>query len=119
MENNALQHYGILGMKWGVRRTESQLRGTKGSSLANEQKKKSQKKENPVKKMSDAELRQRINRIQMERQYAQLTAKQKSIGQKFVTDILTNAAKQTATTYVSRYMMKGADAIIKKTTGVE
>lgn len=72
------------------------------------------KKESATKSMSDAELRQRINRLQMEKQYAQLTAKEKSVGKKMVNEILTNAAKQTATSYVSKAMSKGVDEIIKK-----
>ena len=36
--------------------------------------------------MSDSELRNYINRMQMERQYAQLTAKEVSPGKKFVKD---------------------------------
>ena len=30
MENNTLVHYGIKGMKWGVRRTEAQLARARG-----------------------------------------------------------------------------------------
>jgi hypothetical protein len=32
MENNELKHYGILGMRWGVRRSEAQLRRARGSN---------------------------------------------------------------------------------------
>ena len=72
------------------------------------------KKENPIKGMSDEELRRRINRLQMEKQYKQLTAKEKNKGQRFVEEILINAAKQTATSYVSKAMTKGIDKMIKK-----
>ena len=30
MDNNTLNHYGILGMRWGVRRTKAQLRRARG-----------------------------------------------------------------------------------------
>ena len=52
----------------------------------------------------------------MEKQYKQLTAKEKSKGQRLVGDILTNAAKQTATNYVSKAITKGIDEMIKKSS---
>lgn len=105
--NNELQHHGIKGMKWGIRRTPAQLgHPTKKSST-------SQRREE-MKRMSDTELRNRINRIQMEKQYMQLTAPDINPGKKFVKDVLVNAAKQTATSYVSKYMGKGVDALMKQ-----
>lgn len=67
-------------------------------------------------RMSDKELRARINRLQMERQYEQLTAtpKQTNAGAKFVKDILINAGKQTLTNYTAKYMAKGVDKLIEK-----
>lgn len=90
--NNELYHYGVLGMRWGRRKNRSTI---------NEPKKKN------VKDMSDAELRQRINRLQMERQYSQLTSKHRSSGVKFVNGVLVNSAQQTIGKYVSKYMDKG------------
>lgn len=101
MNRNELIHYGVLGMKWGVRRKRN-----KSSNVEVVTKKK------PISELSDAELRQIINRHQMEKQYAQITAKEKSAGAKFVSDVLTNAAKQTATSYTAKYMAKGMDALI-------
>ncbi|CAK7008341.1 MAG: hypothetical protein EUB_01592 [Eubacterium sp.] len=72
------------------------------------------KTSNGVKSMSDAELRQKINRLQMEKQYSKLTQKERSAGQKFVKDVFTNAAQQTASKYVSQYMNKGVDALIDR-----
>lgn len=104
---NEMYHHGIKGMKWGVRRTPAQL-GHKPSKPTTSQRK------SEMKKMSDTELRNRINRIQMEKQYMQLTAPEVSAGKKFVKDVLVNAAKQTATSYVSKYMNKGLEAVMKE-----
>ena len=106
-DEEMLQHYGILGMKWGVRRTPAQLTRANGRAGKTES-------SDEIKKMSDSELRSKINRLQM---YKQLTSSEISVGRKFVQDVLTNAAKQTATNYVSKYMTKGIDAAIKKATG--
>ena len=107
MHNNELYHYGIKGMKWGIRRTPAQL-GHRPAKTTTSQRK------SEMKKMSDTELRNRINRIQMEKQYMQLTAPEVNAGKKFVKDVLVNAAKQTATSYVSKYMNKGVEAVIKE-----
>lgn len=109
-DEEMLQHYGILGMKWGVRRTPAQLARANGRAGKTES-------SDEIKKMSDSELRSKTNRLQMEKQYKQLTSSEISVGRKFVQDVLTNAAKQTSTNYVSKYMAKGIDAAIKKATG--
>ena len=112
--SNELYHHGILGQKWGVRRTEAQLaRGGKGKTSSSKVSAKAEQK-SKVKSMSDAELRQKINRMQMEKQYSQLSKKDISAGQKFVSDVFMNAAKQTATNYVSKYMTKGVDKLIEE-----
>lgn len=73
-----LYHWGIKGMKWGVRRYQN-----KDGTLTSEGKKHySQDHEDytrvhtkkSVREMSDSELNARINRLQKEQQYERLTA---------------------------------------------
>lgn len=84
MENNSLSHYGIRGMRWGVRR----YRNSDGTYTSIGKKHKRQEtahedylnahSKKSVKSMSNAELKARNNRLQMEQQYANLTRKTSS-----------------------------------------
>ena len=98
---NELYHYGILGMKWGVRRTPEQLGHVRdihsNVSKISENATKLISDRGPRKKnasyrdpstMDDNELRQRLNRLQMERQYKALTTPELTNGAKKVKDVL-------------------------------
>ena len=124
-----LYHWGIKGMKWGVRRYQNN-----DGTLTSEGKKRKQskidkidkksKRENwsddaktaaeiktkNVKQMSNAELRKINERIQLEKQYSQLTKKETSKGRKLVNELVAGAAKDTAKSYISKYMKKGIDS---------
>lgn len=111
MDNNQLYHWGIKGMKWGVRRSEAQLARARGEKTeevhedyANAHSKKS------VKSMSNAELKARNNRLQMEQQYSNLT-KSTSAGKKFVTGVLISAGTAVATGIATKYMKSGAEYV--------
>lgn len=68
-----LQHYGVLGMKWGRRKARSNVssnkkpKSTKNTTTSKPKPKPSQRQ------LSDAELRAAVNRLRLEREYAELT----------------------------------------------
>lgn len=79
-------YHGIKGMRWGVRRTPEQLGhekdgsqsgGKSGNPTQNSEDQKKRTKSTATQTMSDEELRSRINRLNMEEQYANLVARQK------------------------------------------
>lgn len=89
MKTNSLAHYGILGMKWGIRRTPEQLERaspkTSGRKLS---------------ELSDDEIQARIDRINLERRYKDLTkpeARKKSArGKEFCEDLLKDIGNNVA-----------------------
>ena len=71
---NALAHYGILGMKWGVRRTEAQLgRARKSTSQGSEDYQTSRAlQKRGAKNLSTKELKDLTTRMHLEQQYKNL-----------------------------------------------
>ena len=155
LSNDELYHYGVLGMKWGVRKNRSSSVGSsyrdkkKRASEAKKRMKKyeklkkqhekeqlkreieslSEKKQTPIKKqepiknisslktMTDDELRNRINRLQMEETYSRLTAdprkeQKKSAGKAFINAsgrVLSKSAQDVAgwaATAAGKYMVQ-------------
>ena len=89
MDNNELYHFGIKGMRWGVRRYQNKdgsLTPTgkkrKSESLHEDYIKSHTRKSS--KSMSDAELRSRINRLEMEKKYTQLSTERINKGKAYV-----------------------------------
>ena len=108
--SESLYHYGVKGMRWG-RRKAPDTTGT-SSQTTNVG-----TKDNPVKvktssakgiqapkarTLSDAELRARINRIEMEQKYAKLTKVDYGPAMKFIGDILGSVIKDAATAGVKQ-----------------
>ena len=123
MMRDYIYHHGIKGQKWGIRRFQNK----DGSLTPAGGKRQKQNDDGPihedyskshntksVKSMSDKELRDRINRLNMERQYAQLTATEKSMGRKIVSEVLLNVGKELAKEYLKNYAKKGIEEALKR-----
>lgn len=103
---SALIHYGIRGMRWGVRRA---VRGNNGSSSTDHQTAaiaRDKARKGGVKTLSNPELKALIERMNLERQYNSIVPPSKGgrftrAGLKFVGDVMLNVGKQQATKLVN------------------
>ena len=101
MNNTYLAHHGILGMKWGVRRSEAQLARARGhSSKSSDDKNEVSARKAAVKNrrtMSDADLKKKIERLKLERKFKNLTEDDIAPGRKYVSEILSASGKKALT----------------------
>lgn len=115
-QTTELRHHGILGMKWGVRRTQAQLGNrTSGKTDNDSNAEKSTKKESPpprksVKDMSDEELKREIGRLELEKRYDTLNPESVSLGKKIIDSVvvktLAPAAMEAGKQLAKDYMIK-------------
>lgn len=129
MEENELYHYGVLGMKWGVRKErkksgkkkkarlvlESPFKPKPKQQTSSTQEKSSSRRS--ISDMSDDELRALINRMQLERQYKQMIAQPPSKGKAFVKKFLAENAQTIAKSAINKYANRVIDQALDKKFG--
>ena len=109
---NELYHFGVKGMKWGVRKDRKRSVSSKRSPSDSKDYTESRDllKKSPN-KLSNAELRKINERLNLEQQYSNLTTSQKKKGNRFI-DKVGNQMKQTAANEVSKQLMNAGKIIL-------
>lgn len=109
MDNNELYHYGVLGMRWGIRRSRSTSSGKSSKKRKSTNQKtvqKSKPKPKTVKDLSNDELKAKITRLELEKRYRDLNPPTVSRGRKFVDKVLAPAATEASKRLLSDFITK-------------
>ena len=103
MSNDVLIHYGVLGMKWGVRK-DGGSRGSNSNSNRNARKA-AKSKVLTIKKnrstLSDKQLDKQLDRLKKEKQLKDLTEEEYEPVKKFVKDVMSKSGKKIAVAAVT------------------
>lgn len=109
-----LQHHGIKGQKWGVRRFQNADGSltTAGKQRASETKKRMDAKNRG--NLTNAQLKQKIERLQLEKQLRELTNKEVNSGRVYAQKILKDVGSKVLTTAASGALLYAGKAAITK-----
>ena len=80
-----LKHYGTKGMRWGVRKRRNESARAKKFNATNR-----------AKKLSDADLKTAIERMDLEKKYVDLSRGTSGAGKKYTREIIENSGKTVA-----------------------
>ena len=139
MTNEELMHYGVLGMRWGVRRSRPSSGGSKAGSKkgktddSSDPKKTAKTESKPKKRklseVSDEELSKRIKRLENEKRYLELTRDNQKInkGKTFTKEYAKESVKKIAVDtavdigaqVVKHFLAKGVNKAVGETVRVK
>ena len=100
-----LQHHGIKGQKWGVRRFQNA-----DGSLTTAGKQRA----SATKKRTNAQLKKKIERLQLEKQLRELTNSEVNSGRVYAQKILKDVGSKVLTTAASGALLYAGKAAITK-----
>lgn len=113
--DKTLTHYGILGMKWGVRRpvgSDGLVKGSKGKSKDDQIKDRRRKDVKNRRSLSDEDLIKKIARLEREKKLRDLTDSEINEGKKAANDIMKQVGIKVATTVISGAVLYGIKAAV-------
>lgn len=109
-----LTHHGIKGQRWGIRRYQNSdgTLTTAGKQRVSEAKKRSDSKNRGT--LTNAQLKAKIERLQLEKQLRELTNQEVNSGRTYAETILKSIGTKTVTTIASGALLYVGKAIVTK-----
>lgn len=102
---NDLKHVGVLGMHWGVHKSQSTSHPDHVVAKALKKKK--------LHELSNEELKKLTTRLQLEKQFKDLSKGNVSAGKKFLTDLATGILKDELKAGIATFSKSVAPQILK------
>lgn len=126
MEYNELYHHGVLGMRWGVRKSRpssSTSSGKNKTSASDNSKKETTSKKKSTGSLSDDELRAKINRLTLEKQYKELSntvhPQKSKRGKEFAIRVIEKIGENALVNIGSQAATKGLGLLVNKIAGTD
>jgi len=111
---NYLKHYGVPGMKWGVIRNKLALaRARRDRNKSEDFKTKKALSKKKLSSLSNKELKQLNERMQLEQNFKRLKREQVSAGQKRAEKILGQIGNQLLSAAINEVTKRSMDRVIR------
>lgn len=104
--DDVLSHYGIKGMKWGVRRANPSGKPAPSGDHETAKAAKAKVKAGGLKSLSNEELKTYLERMDLEKRYKKGNPGPKEEAGKFVKDILLQIGKEETKKYAAKQLAK-------------
>lgn len=103
-----LAHYGIKGMRWGIRKRKAQAPPSSDRARVNQLKKKG------LRNLTNDELKELNSRLQLERSYKDLKKQDYTVGQQIVVNMMSDLLKQSVSSLTKRSIKELEKKLNKK-----
>jgi len=108
--NEFLEHHGVKGMHWGVRKARYPFSNRRHTTRTVYQK--------PPKHLTDAQLQQRVRRLETEKRYNDLNKRTAVHGEKFAGEVMKKVGKDVLGGIITGAAMLAIGLVLKKKFGV-
>lgn len=110
-EDFYLAHYGVKGMKWGVRKSKAEIARQRKNDRAKDQRKRVAQNRRLI---SSQDLDSYIARLEKEKKLKTLVDADTRSGRTFASSVMTQAGRTAATTIATGAMIYGVRAALQK-----